>query len=720
MAIDNKQLEDLAASIKSLANEIKSDRKKAKKEDGKSTSTSYDPNLGSQEAVDLLKQRIELEDDAAKKARLWVELKEAELELTNDIFDAQMKGAGTAKRQAKLQKEYEKSLKSQREEIDALRKSTDKYEGSADGVAGALQTLTGVSKSFNTTLAGQVTGLFKSGEEMSRFGENLRETYTLGNIAEASFQKLGQTALFGFQNMFSELEEGTTSFVRATGATRELTEAVVESSKQFRQYGVTVADAGAAQAMLMATFPTRELGEVSTELAATFSLWEKSGVAISDSVGSYETLRRAFNMTNEDTLHLQKSIMALGDEIGMGGPRMIQAFADAAPRLAIHGASMEKVFRRVASTSAQLGLEVNDILALAEGFQTFEGSAQAAGKLNSILGGGFIDNIQLMNASFEDPAKAAEMIQQSFRAAGQTVESLGPAGVKAAAAAAGFNDVAKFTRFLNGEIDAAELAADEEMQMQKDMLEAAKGTQTILQQFSDAFQAFFNDTLMTPLMEMLQFFSGFSGGVKALIFGLGGVLTTALVGAAGAALGATIGTAEAAIVAPAVAAAVAGGDVTSAISNAIPGRGMMAGAGKLLGRASAVGAGLMVGKDIFDVAFGTDGGATGENIGGATGGVIGGAIGAAFGGPVGFAIGAAIGNTAGEFIGEAFSDEKKKADASMPDKVSATDARIDKLTSLVEQQTNRDREIKLKLDVDEYAYRKGFRVSAEDMLAQKT
>ena len=104
MAIDNKQLEDLAASIKSLANEIKSDRKKAKKEDGKSTSTSYDPNLGSQEAVDLLKERIELENDAAKKARLWIELKEAELELTNDIFDAQMKGAGTAKRQAKLQK----------------------------------------------------------------------------------------------------------------------------------------------------------------------------------------------------------------------------------------------------------------------------------------------------------------------------------------------------------------------------------------------------------------------------------------------------------------------------------------------------------------------------------------------------------------------------------------------------------------------------------------
>ena len=203
-------------------------------------------------------------------------------------------------------------------------------------------------------------------------------------------------------------------------------------------------------------------------------MWQKSGVSIDVATRAYTDLRRSFNLSSDDALAFQRNIMALGDEIGVGGPKMIEDFAAAAPRLSIHGNNMEKVFKRVASASAQLGLEVDDVLNLAEGFQTLEGSAQAAGKLNSILGGGFVDNIQLMNAAFEDPAQAAMMIKQAFTDAGESVASLGPAGVKAAAQAAGFSDVGKFTRFLNGELDAAELAADESLNTQKDMLDAAE------------------------------------------------------------------------------------------------------------------------------------------------------------------------------------------------------------------------------------------------------
>lgn len=727
MPEDNKQLEDLAAGIKSLVNEIKNDRKAKQKEDGKSSGFSFDPSLGAEKNKELLKERIALEQDAVKAAQLHIELKRAEIEASEDLLAAELKRDITSKRRAKLMKEHQEKIKSQREELDALIKSSNEYHGSADGVSGALETLTGVSKSFNTTLAGQVVGLFKSREEMKKFGENLEETYTIGNIFESTFQKLGQTALFGLRNMFSELEEGRTSFVKATGASQELTAAVVESSKQFREYGVSVADAGAAQAQLMATFPTRELGDVTTEVAAQFALWQKSGVAIGDSINSYETLRRAFNMTNEDAIGLQKNIMALGDEIGMGGPKMIQSFAKAAPRLAIHGSNMEKIFKRVASSSAQLGLEVNDVLALAEGFQTFEGSAQAAGKLNSILGGGFIDNIQLMSASFEDPAKAAGMIKDAFQSAGQSVESLGPAGVKAAAAAAGFSDVAKFTRFLNGEIDAAEMAADEELTLQKEMTDAAIGTQEILKQFSDAFQSFFNDTLMSPLMEMLQFFSGFGGGVKALIFGVGAALTTALMGVGGALLGAYIGRAEGMVVGPMVAAAVTTGNVTNVaakggVGNALGslmGTGSVTGtplagaAGSLMTYLPAVGAVGMLAKDVYDAA-------SGDRSMGNAGAMIGSGIGALgfLGGPLVGAATMAAGNWVGEKIGEYY-DKKLEADASITAAKSATDKRLDRLSEIVERQASNERRIEVALKTDEYAYRKGFRLSAEEMLSQQ-
>jgi len=79
---------------------------------------------------------------------------------------------------------------------------------------------------------------------------------------------------------------------------------------------------------------------------------------------------------------------------------------------------------------------------------------------------------------------------------------------------------------------------------------------------------------------------------------------------------------------------------------------------------------LMVGKDVYDLATGSDGGATGENIGGVIGGVAGGLIGL-IGGPMGAAIGAGIGNTLGGMIGGMFDSGKESTQQAMGDSVRA-------------------------------------------------
>jgi hypothetical protein len=92
---------------------------------------------------------------------------------------------------------------------------------------------------------------------------------------------------------------------------------------------------------------------------------------------------------------------------------------------------------------------------------------------------------------------------------------------------------------------------------------------------------------------------------------------------------------------------------------AIPGSGL---AGRALTGASGIGAGLMVGKDAFDVgrSLATGDKVKGEDVGGIVGGVVGGAIGL-LGGPVGVAIGASLGNMAGNWIGSFFDDDEAKA-----------------------------------------------------------
>ena len=89
---------------------------------------------------------------------------------------------------------------------------------------------------------------------------------------------------------------------------------------------------------------------------------------------------------------------------------------------------------------------------------------------------------------------------------------------------------------------------------------------------------------------------------------------------------------------------------------AIPGSGL---AGRALTGASGIGAGLMVGKDAYDLgkAYLTGEERKWEDIGGVAGGVAGGLLGL-FGGPVGAALGATAGNMAGEWIGSLFDKDE--------------------------------------------------------------
>jgi len=134
----------------------------------------------------------------------------------------------------------------------------------------------------------------------------------------------------------------------------------------------------------------------------------------------------------------------------------------------------------------------------------------------------------------------------------------------------------------------------------------------------------------------------------------GGAAATAASGTAATA--ASTGTLTAAGGAGLLATAKSYGGAFGNTLKALPSAGL---AGKALTGASGIGAGFMVGKDIYDVAT-ADGAAKKEDIGGIIGGVVGGAIGLA-GGPVGVAIGATLGNMAGNWIGGFFDDNEAES-----------------------------------------------------------
>lgn len=442
-----------------------------------------------QDAVgDLINEHKELaktEENQIKIGQKNIEIAEAQTAQLETELELRKQKKDLSKEEFKqLRREISQSKKNTAtlvKEAVAREEQNEKIEETIAGLGGFID----VSKKANKSIRETISNLKNNTAAQKELGDRLTKNYSKSKIAMNAFKKVMPFVNVQVAQAFNEVQSGVASFNQATGMADMFGQKIADSSKKLRHLGVTTTDIGVAMNALGQVIPLHELGDA-TKYAEKFALYEKFGISAQASASAFENLTRSLGRTNEESMHSISNIGELGRQLGVGAGRLVEDFSQALPRLAIYGNDAEKIFRNVATASAKMGLGVEDILSLSEGLQTFESSAQAAGKLNAILGGGFIDNLELMEAAFEDPAKAAGMIKSAFADAGMSVESMGPAALKASATAAGFSDVNKFRKFLEGDASALESREDTQKKLQLDANNIAKKSQTTLQQISDA------------------------------------------------------------------------------------------------------------------------------------------------------------------------------------------------------------------------------------------
>ena len=501
-----KTADDIVAAIKQLGKEIKESQPEPiadRKEQAKMTREDS-IKLG-EERKKLLEAEMKLEEDLQKRITKKIELLKNEIELNKLSSDS-------VDDKAKKQRRYERALdrltKSQKKNTEAQ----EANEQAVDGVMGSLQVLTGVSNDFSKSLIGQTVAILKSSKAQKKLQKDLDKTYTKGRVAASIFEKLGQGAVFFGTKGIMEVQSGLADFNKSGGMLARFGSNIASQSAELRNLGVTAGDVGASLNALGQAYPLKQLGDDAAGIAANFAKFEKFGVSVQTSAENFTTLTRSLGQTKEEAAKTVEQVAKLGIELGMGAGALSDDFKAALPRLSIYGNNAVKVFKNIASASTRLGLSVSDVVDLAEGFQTFEGSAKAAGQLNAILGGGFIDNLELMQASFEDPVKAAGMIKDAFANAGKDVTAMGPAALKASAQAAGFSDVNKFRKFLQGDISAEEARKDDAAAAAMDTNTIASNSLTIQGKILSAIQGGVNKLLS----DLLKMFGGPEGIMTAL------------------------------------------------------------------------------------------------------------------------------------------------------------------------------------------------------------
>jgi len=215
------------------------------------------------------------------------------------------------------------------------------------------------------------------------------------------------------------------AFNEGTGFAGQFNEVLGDAVFRNRQFGVSAEKASTLVKNLNTNFTDLSIGGISqTENALIDAAFVLEGVGVSSelSTKAFQTLRKAFNQTDAEIVRTTLGLENFAEELGVSSTEIFTTFTEQMPVLAMFGNEAERVFRQTAAAAKSSGLEFTKMMSLFDATDTFEGSAQAAGQLNALLGGPFLNTVELTMA--ETPVERMQLLSQAFQDAGISVEDM--------------------------------------------------------------------------------------------------------------------------------------------------------------------------------------------------------------------------------------------------------------------------------------------------------
>jgi len=243
------------------------------------------------------------------------------------------------------------------------------------------------------------------------------------------------------------VDKASAAFAAGTGAGRMYTEGINSVTSANREFGISAGDSGKAFETLFSSFRGFQSESVATQnnLAATVAGLEKLGVGAGESSELINFMNINLGKSGIESAKLTKQMALTGKAIGMTAKQMVSGFKESLKSLAVYGDGAAKVFTNLASQAKAAGVEVSSLLGLADKFDTFSGAADAAGKLNAILGTQ-LSATELLTMKEDE---RIETLISSIQAQGVAFNEMGRFEQKAVAAAAGITDMNEAQRIFS-------------------------------------------------------------------------------------------------------------------------------------------------------------------------------------------------------------------------------------------------------------------------------
>ncbi len=361
-------------------------------------------------------------------------------------------------------------------------------------IAGGLMKMAGLSDELS--LSGKLMSAAANGaslkDVLGGVVDQLKEANAGTFALDAASRKLTQ-GMVGLATMAVEqalsLDKSQSEIDKLTGGMGKFDSAVEDAYQSNKAFGVTVEDAsGAVKDLFQSTSQFSMMSKAQqSDLTTTAALMNQAGVSSAAFAGGLEVSMKALGKTAEEARDTQTDLLRFSQELGMSPQLMAENFKDAGPILAKFSHNAERNFKDVAKAAKATGMEISRILDFTQQFDTFEGAADKVGSLNAMLGGDFVNAMDLMAA--ENPAERMKMITDAVKDAGKSFEDMTYYEKLAIAEAGGFADVQELSKALSGDMDTLSMSTEERAMKEAELAKVTAANQDIQAQFAAAIAA---------------------------------------------------------------------------------------------------------------------------------------------------------------------------------------------------------------------------------------
>ena len=340
--------------------------------------------------------------------------------------------------------------------------------------------------------------------------KKLLDAGTAANGTRAAAMAMAPMAAAGVFMLFSKaifdlavkLHDAEGAFMATTGASREFAHSLSNSYGETREFGATIQQTSAAITSLFMNFTdfTFQNEKTRESLTNTATVLSKLGVSTDDFSKSIQNMTKAMGMNAEGAAQQLLNLEKFAEELGVAPSKIASDFAGAGGQLAKFGDQGVQAFKDLQIASKITGLEMQRILNITEKFDTFEGAATQAGKLNAALGGNFVNAMDLMMST--DPVERFEQIRGAVLNAGLSFDEMSYYQKNFYKEALGLSDVGELALVLSGKTDLLSESFDKSSQSYEDAAERAK----TLASFQEKLNILFADIvpILTPIIDVLS------------------------------------------------------------------------------------------------------------------------------------------------------------------------------------------------------------------------